>query len=77
MQIRATITSQTPAVLGRQIQRNLKKTQLKKENKYVKLYLAYKKAGHIMDSKVMLSDFGTSEKLFSDNQNNYLDMKTI
>lgn len=43
----------------------------------MKLYFAYKKTGHIMDSKVMLSGFEESEKLFSDNQNNYLEVKTI
>lgn len=70
VQIRASVTSQTPAILGRQIQRNLKKnqkpTQHKEEDKYAKLYLAYKKTGYIMDSKVMLSDFETTEKLFND-----------
>lgn len=43
----------------------------------VKFYLAYKKTGHVIDSKVMLSDFEASEKLFSDNQKYYIEVKTI
>lgn len=54
-----------------------KKTLSNMKEINVKFYLAYKKTGHVIDSKVMLSDFEASEKLFSDNQKYYIEVKTI
>jgi len=46
-----------------------------KEDIYVKLYLGYKKIEHVVDLKVMLFGCETTEKLFSDNQKYFLELK--